>query len=98
PLLWDVAWMPGGDRLLVVQIEPGKGFSHSIWEVPVDGAAPRKLNSLRLTPVKGQNLGASSLTIHPSGKLLAYQQHEGIVEQFWAIDNLAQFIKAGGGR
>jgi hypothetical protein len=98
PLLADVAWMPGGDRLLVVQLEPGGGSAHTIWEVPVGGAAPRKLNALRLTPVKGRNLGSGFLTIHPGGKLLAFQRHEGIVEQFWAIDNLAQFIKAGDGR
>src|SRR5262249_23770208 len=74
PLLAEVAWIPGGDRLLVVQIEPGGGLGHTIWEVPVSGAAPRKLNSLRLTPVKGRNwLGAAGLTIHPGGKLLAFQ-------------------------
>jgi WD40-like Beta Propeller Repeat len=98
PLMVDVAWMPGGDRLLVVQLEPGGGSTHTVWEVSVDGGPPRKLNPLRLTPVTGRSLGLGSVTIHPGGKLLAFQRHEGIVEQFWAIDNLAQFIKTGGGQ
>jgi hypothetical protein len=36
--------------------------------------------------------------MHPDGKLIAFQSHEGFVEQTWAIDNLAQFIKAGNGK
>jgi hypothetical protein len=35
--------------------------------------------------------------MHPDGKQLAFQSHEGTVQQTWAIDNLFQFIKAGGG-
>jgi hypothetical protein len=99
PMIVDIAWMPTGDRLLVVQLESfgaGSGPGHSIWEVPVTGAPPRKLNPLRLTPVKGRDLGFDGLTVHPGGKLLAFQRHEGWVQQFWAIDNLFQFIKAGG--
>lgn len=99
PMIVDVAWMPTGDRLLVVQLESfgaGSGPVHSIWEVPVAGGPARKLNTLRLAKVQGRDLGIGGMTVHPGGKLLAFQRHEGIVEQFWAIDNLAQFIKAGG--
>ena len=99
PLIVDVAWMPDGDRLLVVQLDsfgPGSGPVHSNWEVPVAGGPARKLNTLRLAKVQGRDLGILGLTVHPGGKLLAFQRHEGIVEQFWAIDNLFQFIKTGG--
>jgi hypothetical protein len=99
PTFVDVAWMPTGDRLLVAQLDsfgPGSGPVHSIWTVPVDGGPARKLNPLRLARVQGRDYGIGALTIHPGGKLLAFQRHEGVVEQMWAIDNLAQFIKASG--
>jgi hypothetical protein len=41
--------------------------------------------------------GRKSLSVHPDAKQLAFQKSEGIVQQTWAIDNLLQFIKAGGG-
>ena len=44
PLILDVAWMPTGDRLLVVRIErSGAGAGepeNSIWEVPLSGSSP----------------------------------------------------------
>jgi hypothetical protein len=36
--------------------------------------------------------------MHPNGRQLAFQRDEGFVSQNWAIDNLFQFIKAGGAR
>ncbi|MGH9200960.1 MAG: hypothetical protein ACRD2A_06965, partial [Vicinamibacterales bacterium] len=111
PLLEDVAWMPSGDRLLVVrgdeealtkpvdtQTQPMPMQTPTwLWEVPLSGAAPRNLGLLPLPKVVGTFLGARSFTVQPGGKLLAFQSHEGFVEQTWAIDNLMQFIKAGGG-
>jgi hypothetical protein len=35
--------------------------------------------------------------MHPDGRQLAFQRNDGYVQQTWAIDNLLQFIKAGGG-
>jgi WD40 repeat protein len=99
PMIVDVAWMPTGDRLLVAQLDsfgPASGPVHSMWEVPTAGGPARKLNSLRLAKVQGRDLGIGGVTIHPGGKLIAFQRHEGWVQQFWAIDNLFQFIKAGG--
>jgi hypothetical protein len=90
--------MPDGERLLVALLEPksdGGSPAGSLWEVPVTGAARRKLNPLRVPPVQGRDLGGGGLTVHPGGKLLAFQRHEGFLQQTWAIDNLAQFIKAG---
>jgi Tol biopolymer transport system component len=95
PLIRDVAWMPGGDRLLVAV---GDGVaSQALWEVPLTGAAPRKLGPLPL-PKKDLFPGPTRLSVHPDGKRFAFQSREGFVRQTWAIDNLFQFIKAGGGQ
>jgi hypothetical protein len=101
PLLQDVVWMPGGDRLLVNVFEEGNGFGEQaprpswLWEVPLTGGAPRKLGPLSLpfTTAGGRN----SFSMHPNGTQLAFQRNDGFVQQTWAIDNLLQFIKSGGG-
>jgi Tol biopolymer transport system component len=101
PLLQDVAWMPGGDRLLVNLYEEGDGFNEKaprpswLWEVPLTGEAPRKLGRLSLPFATAG--GRNSFSMHPNGKRLAFQRNDGYVQQTWAIDNLLQFIKAGGG-
>jgi len=101
PLLQDVAWMPGGDRLLVNRYEDGDGFNEKVlrpswlWEVPLTGGAPRKLGRLSLPFAVA--VGRNSFSMHPDGKQLAFQRNDGYVQQTWAIDNLLQFIKAGGG-
>jgi tetratricopeptide (TPR) repeat protein len=100
PLLEDIAWMPAGDRVLVALYDQkASRFEQlaqlaSLWEVQLSGAAPRKLGVL---PVPFVGAGRNSFTVHPDGKRLAYQKNEGPVQQTWAIDNLLQFIKAGGG-
>jgi hypothetical protein len=98
--LHDVAWMPSGDRLLVLLADEPPSQTRqwriAIWEVPLTGA-PRKIGLLPLPKVQGYFFGVRSFTIHPEGKLIAFQSHEGVVEQSWAIDNFFQFIKAGGG-
>ena len=101
PLIWAVGWMPDGQRLLVVRYEDDVAGSTEwvqrplwLWEVPLDGRPARKLAPLPLPRVEGGYFaGIGSFTIHPDGKRLAYHSHEGYVEQTWAIDNLAQFIK-----
>jgi Tol biopolymer transport system component len=92
----NVVWMPGGDRLLAVLFEKGASVVDQktpplwLWEVPLTGAAPRKLAFPKVA-------FWGALTVHPDGKQLAFQTNEGSLQQTWAIDNLAQFIKAGGG-
>jgi hypothetical protein len=108
PLIGEIAWMPDGDRLLVARLgegetgpaDPRLGATNArsggaLWEVTLAGAA-RKLGQLRLPPVSGVYLGVSSFSVHPDGKQLAFQNHEGSITQTWALDNLLQFIKAGG--
>jgi hypothetical protein len=90
--------MPGGDRLLVAIIESVADQPHlELWEVPITGTAPRKLGPLPL-PKKQLFPGPTRLSVHPDGKRFTFQSREGFVRQTWAIDNLLQFIKAGGGK
>jgi hypothetical protein len=95
PHIRDVVWMPGGDRLLLAVNE--STASMALWEVPIMGSTSRKLGSLPL-PKKGLFPGATRLSVHPDGKQFAFQSREGFVRQTWAIENLMQFIKAGGGK
>jgi hypothetical protein len=106
PLVQNVAWISEGDRLLVALYDQRDSVANEsqpsqwplyLWEVPLTGASPRKLGLVPLPKVNGLFYGATSFTVHPDGKHLAFQSHEGLVQQTWAIDNLAQFIKAGGG-
>ena len=102
PLIWAVGWMPDGQRLLVVRYDDEAAGSTDwsqrplwLWDVPLDGRAPRKLGVLPLPKVEGNYFaGIGSFTIHPDGKQLAFHSHEGYLEQTWAIDNLVPFIKA----
>jgi hypothetical protein len=101
--IYKVVWMPSGDRLLAVRTErstnqtPPAQPAFSLWDVPLTGAAPRKLG---LLPVQRalRGYGVGTLSVHPDGKQLAFSFQDGSVQQTWAIENLAQFIKAGGGR
>ena len=91
-VLSKLVWMPSGDRLLVVHWE--SSTKYLLWEVPLTGAAPRKLGYLPVPDFDG-GYGVGSLSVHPDGKLLAFDFHEGFLQQTWAIENLFQFIKAG---
>ena len=107
PVIFDLAWMPGDDRLLVAAHE--EGFTSIdvrpdiapdgvewLWEVPLTGGSPRRIGNLRMGKMEGRSYyGINQLTLHPDGKQLAFQRHEGFVSQTWALDNLLQFIKAG---
>ena len=109
-VLNDVVWMPGGDRLLVFRGDDGDlnaflrtspglptQFRIGIWEVPLTGDAPRQFGFLPLPKVQGTFLRGKKLHHASRREALAFQSHEGFVEQTWAMDNLFQFIKAGGG-
>jgi hypothetical protein len=96
--------MPTGDRLIVARLDEGFTPSPSsttvpewLWEVPLTGDPPRKIGQVRLPKGPGLYLGVGSFSVHPTGRQLAFQRHEGYVSQTWALDNLLQFIKAGGG-
>jgi hypothetical protein len=97
-ILVKVVWMPSGDRLLAVRWKLPQNRSpqeeFSLWEVPLTGAAPRKLGLLPVPRVP-DGIGVGTLSVYPDGKRLAFSVQEGSVQQTWAIDNLFQFIKAG---
>jgi Tetratricopeptide repeat/WD40-like Beta Propeller Repeat len=102
-VIYNAAWMPSGDRLLIDARDAGESYDWAkqlqvpfwLWDVPLTGAAPRRLGLLPLPKVEGTFYGPVSFSVHPNGKLLAFQTHEGLVRQTWALDNLFQFIKAG---
>ena len=90
-------WLPAGDALLVVRGTAGNTDAPEVtlWRVSLDGtAAP--LGRMRLPAYQGGFVGSLNYTIHPTGSRIAFERHAGMVSQFWAIDNLAQFIKSGG--
>ncbi len=70
----NVVWMPSGDRLLIVRVTTGEVQPNAVaqppiwlWEVPLTGAAPRKLVLLPLPKVEGTFYGSTSFTMHPTG-------------------------------
>lgn len=104
PLIQNIAWMPDGKRLLVVRVDDEFAGAKEwvqrplwMWDVPVDGSPARRLGLLPMSKITGYFAGLPSISVHPDGTQLAYQSHEGYVEQTWSIDNLAQFIKANPG-
>ena len=98
--------MPGGDRIIISLRDAPDSYNwtqmsqtpFSLWVVPVADAASRRLGSVPLRTVEGRFFGVSSLSVRPDGKMLAYQVDEGAFQQTWVIENLVQFIKAGGGK
>jgi hypothetical protein len=102
----SVAWTSSGDRLIISVRDAPDSYNwaqmvqtpFSLWSVPLKDVAPRRLGSPPLRKVEGTFYGVSSLSVRPDGKQLAYQVDEGAVQQTWAIENLLQFIKAGGGK
>ena len=101
PLIQNVAWMPDGRRLLVIRYDDELAGAKEqvqrplwMWEVPVDGRPARRLGQVPMSTASGSFGGINNISVHPDGKQLAYMAHEGYVDQTWAIDNLAQFIRA----
>jgi hypothetical protein len=75
PLLTNPVWMPKGDRLLVFRFEgdPRTDMATQqhlwqLWELPLTGAAPRKVGLSPLPKVEGPNYGVTSFTVHSDGK------------------------------
>jgi hypothetical protein len=45
--------------------------------------------------IDGGFVGTRHYSLHPDGSRIAFERHAGTLSQYWAIDNLAQFIKSG---
>jgi Tol biopolymer transport system component len=92
-----VMWLPAGNALLV----PRRAFDDktpdvTLWRVPLDGSAATAVGRMRLPAYEGAGWLSLHYSLHPDGSRLAFERHAGMVSQYWAIDNLAQFIKSGG--
>ena len=94
-----VMWLPTGDALLVSRVSQGDaaaGVSEvTLWRVPLDGTPAASVGGMRLPVYEGGFIGSLHYSLHPDGSRIAFERHAGTVGQFWAIDNLAQFIRSG---
>ena len=96
--LINVAWMPDGQHLLVVEYaeDPDEVQSDAedevpleLWRVPIDGGAAQMIGRL-----PEQFKTVRNMSVHPDGTRLAFGVGEGWVAQVWAIENLLQHIHA----
>ena len=99
--LINVAWMPDGQHLLVVEHaeDPDEVQSDAedevpleLWRVPIDGGAAQMIGRL---PEQFKSVrSVRDMSVHPDGTRLAFGVSEGWVMQVWAIENLLQHIHA----
>jgi Tol biopolymer transport system component len=88
PTVWTAS---GTDLIAIVRDDdPAAGFS--LWTVPVDGSGGRRLGPLAAPHFEGSVFGVINATLHPNGRLFAFENHRGIVAQVWAIENLMRVI------
>ena len=90
-------WLPAGDGLLIVRGSPSADPSPEVtlWRALLDGSPAAVVGRMRLPAYQGGFLGSLNYALHPSGSGIAFERHAGTVGQYWAIDNLAQFIQSG---
>jgi serine/threonine protein kinase/Tol biopolymer transport system component len=95
-------WLPDGKGLLVSRVPAGVDTAPTatseltLWRVLLDGSAATTVGQMRLPAYEGAGWLSEHYSLHPDGSRLAFERHAGMVSQYWAIDNLAQFIKSGG--
>jgi serine/threonine protein kinase/Tol biopolymer transport system component len=91
-----VFWPPSGNVLLVARVSGGDqktGVSEvTVWRVPLDGGPATAVGRMA---IDGGFVGTRHYSLHPDGSRIAFERHAGTLSQYWAIDNLAQFIKSG---
>jgi serine/threonine protein kinase/Tol biopolymer transport system component len=90
-------WLPTGDALLVARASGGDDTAPEVtlWRVWLDGTAATEAGRMRLPSYPGGVVGSLNYSLRPDGTRIAFERHAGSVSQFWAIDNLAQFIQSG---
>jgi hypothetical protein len=93
------AWLPAGNGLLVSRAAGGDDktgvLEVTLSRVLLDGSPAKPLGRMRLPVYMGGFIGSVNYRLHPDGSRIAFERHTGMLAQFWAIDNLAQFIKSG---
>jgi Tol biopolymer transport system component len=95
-----VVWLPSGNELLVWRRTAPPNETDgtpqvAIWRVPLGGPAPAELARMRLPAYEHGFYGSWNYTLHPNGTRIAFERHAGLVNQYWAIDNLLAFIRSG---
>ena len=92
------AWLPGGTGLLVARGMPSEEAAPEVtlWRALLDGSTATMVGRMRLPAFERGFVGSIHYSLHPDGSRLAFERHAGMLSQYWAIDNLAQFIKSGG--
>jgi Tol biopolymer transport system component len=90
-------WLPTGKELIIVRGAPSMEAAPEVtlWRTPLDGTPATEVARMRLPAFQGGFVGSLNYTMHPSGSRIAFERHAGMVSQYWAIDNLAQFIQSG---
>ncbi len=93
-------WLTAGNELLVCRRTGGKDAADASPEVtfsrvPVDGRPGRQVGQMRLPAYANGFYGSWNYSLHPNGSHIAFERHSGLVNQYWAIDNLMQFIRSG---
>src|SRR5207253_9321056 len=80
----SMPWTPDGRGILVRQITESSGAAGELWLVPIDGAAPRKLefDASRVA------LGAGGrIKRHPDGRRLAFVSGNKMIIEAWVLEN-----------
>jgi serine/threonine protein kinase/Tol biopolymer transport system component len=72
--LWDVAWFPDGEKLLLMADSEEEGYKYAIWLTSVFGGAPRKLRSESTHP---------DASVSPDGSSIAFLGGKG--HELWVM-------------
>jgi hypothetical protein len=87
--LVDVSFWAEDSRAFIARKRRAAGSEAELWEIPVDGGSPRKLDSLLEKNVY-------KFTLNPAGKTVAFRKEEqpatGRSKEIWVLEN---FLPAG---
>ncbi len=77
-------WTPDGRGILVQKMTKPDGATSELWLVPIDGAAPRKLDfdANRVMPYAG-----GRIKLHPDGHQLVFVSGNKLSMEVWALEN-----------
>ena len=77
--------MPDGRSLLVLKVvDLADATRNELWQLSIDGAAPRRLDIDVSRVVAG---GQGRIRLHPDGKQLTYVSGHHPVMELWVLEN-----------
>jgi Tol biopolymer transport system component len=85
PFLWSVEWTPDSSVVLVIK---DTGQRRELWQVPIAGSQPRKLD----IDLSDWANPASGFSIHPDGRQIAFTAGRNVPE-IWALENFLPAAK-----